>query len=116
MVERTSYPERLGVLVETMPPDLESVTRELTAVHGIVFAGADHVFSAAVCGQQDAALLGVARGRPLLRHRRVSRSATGEPLEVSEDRYLANTLSVAVSDRRAVNAIGWLSPEESGWL
>ncbi|HJA39714.1 MAG TPA: GntR family transcriptional regulator [Candidatus Brevibacterium intestinigallinarum] len=116
MVERTSYPERLGVLVETMPPDLESVTRELTDVHGIVFAGADHVFSAAVCGQQDAALLGVARGRPLLRHRRVSRSATGEPLEVSEDRYLANTLSVAVSDRRAVNAIGWLSPEESGWL
>lgn len=116
MVERTSYPERLGELVESMPPDLESVTRELADVHDIVFAGADHVFSATVCGQQDAALLGVARGRPLLRHLRVSRSAAGEPLEVSEDRYLANILSVAVSNGRNVNAIGWLSAEESGWL
>ena len=116
MVERTRYPEWLGELVEAMPADLESVTRELADVHGVVFAGADHVFSAAVCGQQDATLLGVSRGRPLLRHLRVSRSPSGQPLEVSEDRYLANILTVAISNGRNTNPISWLPADESDWL
>lgn len=116
MVERTRYPERLGELVESMPADLESVSKRLADEHRIVFAGADHVFSATVCGQQDAVLLGVARGRPLLRHLRVSRDAGGTPLEISEDRYLANILSVAVSNGRNVNPITWLAADESGWL
>lgn len=116
MVERTSYPERLGEMVEPLPADVESVSRRLAEDHGIVFAGADHVFSATVCGQQDAALLGVARGRPLLRHLRVTRDVAGRPLEISEDRYLANILSVAVSNGRNVNPVSWLSADESNWL
>lgn len=116
MVERTSYPEHLGELVEGVPKDLESVSRYLADVHGIVVAGADHVFSATVCGQQDAMLLGVARGRPLLRHVRRSRDRAGRPLEISEDRYLANILSVAMSNGRNVNPISWLSADDHSWF
>lgn len=116
MVERTRYPERLGRIVEGLPPGLGSVSRHLAEEHGIVFAGADHVFSAAVCGQQDAALLEVARGRPLLRHVRRTRDAGGRPLEVSEDRYLANNLSVAITNGRNVNPISWLTADEGDWF
>lgn len=116
MVERTSYPEHLGELVEQIPDDAASVSRSLAQQHGIVFAGADHVFSATVCGQQDAALLGVARGRPLLRHLRRSRDSAGRPLEISEDRYLANILSVAMSNGRNVNPISWLTSDEPNWF
>src|SRR5699024_8529529 len=84
MVERTSYPESLGEIVERIPADTASVSRHLADEHGIVFAGADHVFSATVCNQQDASLLGVSRGRPLLRHLRRSRDRGGRPLEFSE--------------------------------
>ncbi|MCT1551967.1 GntR family transcriptional regulator, partial [Brevibacterium casei] len=111
MVERTRYPESLGQIVEALPPGLGSVSRHLAEEHGIVFAGADHVFSASVCGHQDAALLGVSRGRPLLRHVRRSRNAAGQPLEVSEDRYLANNLSVAITNGRNVNPISWLAAD-----
>lgn len=115
MVERTRYPERLGQIIEALPADLGSVTRHLADVHGIVFAGADHVFSAIVCGIQDAALLDVARGRPLLRHVRRSRDAAGRPLEVSEDRYLANNLSVAITNGRNVNPLSWLTSDDVDW-
>lgn len=116
MVERTSYPEELGELVERAPNDAASVSRWLGQEHGIVFAGADHVFSATVCGQQDAALLGVSRGRPLLRHLRRSRDSAGRPLEISEDRYLANILSVAIPNGRNVNPISWLTADEQNWF
>jgi GntR family transcriptional regulator len=116
MVERTRYPERIGEIVEGLPPDLESVSRFLADEYGIVFAGADHLFSATVCGHQDATLLGVSRGRPLLRHMRVGRDASGRPLEVSEDRYLANVISVAMSNGRNVNPISWLDAGEANWL
>lgn len=116
MVERTSYPDRLGALVEALPADASSVSRHLADEHGIVFAGADHVFSATVCGQQDASLLEVSRGRALLCHLRRSRDRAGRPLELSEDRYLANTLSVALSNGRNVNPISWLTADESGWF
>ena len=111
-----SYPEQLGEMVEKIPGDAASVSRSLAQQHGIVFAGADHVFSATVCGQQDAALLGVARGRPLLRHLRRSRDSAGRPLEISEDRYLANILSVAMSNGRNVNPISWLTADEPNWF
>ncbi|MDN5585925.1 MAG: UTRA domain-containing protein, partial [Brevibacterium sp.] len=116
MVERTSYPEQLGELVEKVPGDAASVSRWLEQEHGIVFAGADHVFSATVCSQQDAALLEVSRGRPLLRHLRRSRDGAGSPLEISEDRYLANFLSVAMSNGRNVNPISWLTADEQDWF
>lgn len=116
MVERTSYPEALGELVEKVPGDAASVSRWLEQEHGIVFAGADHVFSATVCSQQDAALLEVSRGRPLLRHLRRSRDGAGNPLEISEDRYLANFLSVAMSNGRNVNPISWLTADEQNWF
>lgn len=116
MVERTSYPEELGELVEKVPADAASVSGWLEQEHGIVFAGADHVFSATVCGQQDAALLEVSRGRPLLRHLRRSRDGAGSPLEISEDRYLANILSVAMSNGRNVNPISWLTADEQSWF
>lgn len=116
MVERTSYPEQVGVFVEAIPADASSVSRHLADEHGIVFAGADHVFSATVCSQQDASLLEVPRGRPLLCHMRRSRDRAGRPLELSEDRYLANILSVAMSNGRNVNPISWLTAEETSWF
>jgi GntR family transcriptional regulator len=67
-----------------------------------VFAYGEHLIDAVSAGVEDARLLGVRRGSPLLRQRRVTTTHEGRPVESSDDRYRAG--SVAFSIRNSIGA------------
>ena len=107
MVERTRYRESVGMDVEKIPVDEPSVTAWLAATANITFSRAEHQFSACPAGAEDARLLDVRRGSPLLKHKRVSFSRDGVPLEWSVDRYVAGTISLVVDNSLNANALRW---------
>jgi GntR family transcriptional regulator len=104
MVERTVYPEAVGELVATLPPDTVSVTEGLEA-HGILLADADHTLDLALADPDDARLLACPPGTPLLRERRRTSDPTGLPVEWSEDRYRAGTVAFTVHNSLASTAL-----------
>lgn len=106
MVERARYPEWLGQLVEPLAVDEPSVTNALLK-HDVRFSHADHTFSAISASSEDARLLDIPRGKPLLSHRRVSTDRSGQPLEHSEDRYVTGTLAIAVASSEQSNPLRW---------
>lgn len=115
MLERTRYPAWVGVKVEPMDPTCPSVTNELAARHNIHFFAADNVFSAAKAGEVDARWLPLETGDPVLVHRRLSRDAKGTPLEMSEDRYIADALSIAVPTSGKNNVLSWTTLNRFPW-
>lgn len=115
MLERTRYPAWVGVKVEPMDPTCPSVTNELAARHNIHFFAADNVFSAAKAGEVDAQWLPLETGDPVLVHRRLSRDAKGTPLEMSEDRYIADALSIAVPTSGKNNVLSWTTLNRFPW-
>lgn len=115
MLERTRYPAWVGTKVEPMDPTCPSVTNELAARHGIHFFAADNVFSAAKAGEVDARWLPLEAGDPVLVHRRLSRDAKGTPLEMSEDRYIADALSIAVPTSGKNNVLCWTTLNRFPW-
>jgi GntR family transcriptional regulator len=102
LVERTAYANWIAPAVEALPPDCESVTEALYESAALVFAYGEHLIDAVPAGAQDARLLGVRRGSPLLRQRRVTTTYEGRPVECSDDRYRAG--SVAFSIRNSLGA------------
>jgi GntR family transcriptional regulator len=102
LLERTVYADWVADAVEALPPDCESVTEALYDSIGLVFAYGEHLIDAVSAGAQDARLLGVRRGSPLLRQRRVTTTHEGRPVESSDDRYRAG--SVAFSVRNSISA------------
>ena len=115
MLERTRYPAWVGTKVEPMDPTCPSVTNELAARHGVHFFAADNVFSAAKAGEVDARWLPLETGDPVLVHRRLSRDARGTPLEMSEDRYIADALSIAVPTSGKNNVLSWTTLNRFPW-
>lgn len=115
MLERTRYPAWVGAKVAAMDPTCPSVTNELAARHNIHFFAADNVFSASKAGAVDAQWLPLAAGDPVLVHRRLSRDAKGSPLEMSEDRYLADALSIAVPTSGKNNVLSWTTLNQFPW-
>ncbi|MEU0566146.1 GntR family transcriptional regulator [Nonomuraea sp. NPDC005983] len=102
LVERTAYASWMTEAVEALPPDCESVTEALYDSVGLVFAYGEHLIDAVAAGARDARLLGVRRGSPLLRQRRITTTHEGRPVECSDDRYRAG--SVAFSVRNSIGA------------
>ncbi|MEU6785194.1 GntR family transcriptional regulator [Nonomuraea angiospora] len=102
LLERTVYAEWVAAAVERIPADCESVTEALYDSIGLVFAYGEHLIDAVSAGAEDARLLGVRRGSPLLRQRRVTTTHEGRPVESSDDRYRAG--SVAFSIRNSIGA------------
>ncbi|GAA0914833.1 GntR family transcriptional regulator [Nonomuraea longicatena] len=102
MLERTVYAAWIAPAVEGLPADCASVTQALYESTGLVFAYGEHLIDAVAAGSQDARLLGVRRGSPLLRQRRVTTTQEGRPVESSDDRYRAG--SVAFSIRNSIGA------------
>lgn len=100
MIERTTYPDRIGALVAGMDLDRESITERLEEL-GTIFADAEHTIDAVRASTEDARLLGTRRGAPLLRERRRTTDPSGTPLEWSEDRYLGD--EVAFTVRNSIN-------------
>ncbi|WP_162903669.1 GntR family transcriptional regulator [Leucobacter sp. wl10] len=109
MIERTHYREAVGRAVEQLSDDCPSVTVALAENPGIIFARAQHVFAATAASAEDAAMLDVSPGTPLLSHRRISLDRRGVPLEWSEDRYRADVIGVAVGNSWAVNPLRWVT-------
>ncbi|SDK93266.1 GntR family transcriptional regulator [Nonomuraea jiangxiensis] len=102
LVERTVYAEWVAPAVERLPADCESVTEALYESIGLVIAYGEHLIDAVPAGAQDARLLGVRRGSPLLRQRRITTTYEGRPVETSDDRYRAG--SVIFSIRNSIGA------------
>ncbi|MFJ9641926.1 GntR family transcriptional regulator [Streptomyces sp. NPDC101206] len=98
MVERTAYADWVAAAVEAMPDDCRSVMDGLAADSGVVAHHGEHLIDALPAGTEDARLLGIRRGSPLLRQRHVSATRTGRPIEWSDDRYRAGSVTFSVSN------------------
>ncbi|MFG2617431.1 GntR family transcriptional regulator [Streptomyces sp. NPDC048507] len=104
MVERTTYPEAVGVLVAGMPLDTVSYSERL-ARHGVLFSDAHHTIDIAAADAADARLLGCPEGGALLRERRRATDPAGTPVEWSQDRYLPGTVAFTAHST-AAGALG----------
>ncbi|WP_338676082.1 GntR family transcriptional regulator [Streptomyces sp. SCSIO 30461] len=105
MVERTTYPERIGELVADMPSDTVSHSEELE-FHGVLFADARHTIDLVPADDDDAELLGCRQGESLLRERRHSTDPSGSPVEWSQDRYLPGTVAFTMQSSTSASALG----------
>jgi GntR family transcriptional regulator len=105
MVERTTFTETPGALLGGLRLDHDSIYERL-AEHGVVFARARHTIDAVVADSEDALLLNVGEGVPLLRQRRRTTSPVGEPLEWSDDRYLGSAVSFVVDNTASSAPLG----------
>ena len=104
MVERGTYPDRVGALVAGMDLEAGSITERLEEL-GVMFADAEHVIDAVPASAQDARLLGVSPRVPMLRERRLTTDPAGVPVEWSDDRYLGSAVAFSVHNSIAVNAL-----------
>lgn len=96
MLERLSYREDVGRLLLAVDLDAISITEFLAERgHGIVRV--QHEIDAVAADPQDATLLQVAQGSPILRLSRVSRDAEDRVFEASEDRYLSEVVRFTVA-------------------
>lgn len=96
MLERLNYTEVVGRRLFDVDLDQVSITEYLGSVgHPIVTL--QHVIDAVAADDQDAALLRVPRGTPILRLTRTSRDADGRVFESSEDRYLSEVVRFTVA-------------------
>ncbi len=96
MLERLFYIEAVGRRLLDVDTDAISITEYLGSVgHPIV--GLEHQIDAVAADDQDAALLRVPRGTPILRLSRISRDASGRIFEASEDRYLSEVVRFTVA-------------------
>ncbi|MFC1416953.1 GntR family transcriptional regulator [Streptacidiphilus cavernicola] len=105
LVERNVYPPWVAGAVEGLPPECESVVQALYDEIGIIFAYGEHTIDAVGAGTQDADLLGIRRGGPLLRIRRTTTTHAGRPIEWSDDRYRSGSVSFAVANSIGSNPL-----------
>ncbi|MFJ6494673.1 GntR family transcriptional regulator [Streptomyces virginiae] len=98
MVERTAYADWVAAAVEALPVDCRSVMDSLAEDSGVTAHYGEHLIDALPAGSEDARLLQIRRGGPLLRQRHVSATATGRPIEWSDDRYRAGSVTFSVSN------------------
>lgn len=97
MVERSTYPHLVGVLLATLDLERGSISHELRA-HGIEWARARQTLDAIGADVDDASLLAVAEGSPLLRVRRAATSPDGVPIEWGDDRYIGDAVAFVVEN------------------
>ncbi|MEU1726464.1 GntR family transcriptional regulator [Nonomuraea sp. NPDC005692] len=105
LVERTVYAEWVAPAVEALPADCASVTEALYDSVGLIFAYGEHLIDAVPAGAGDARLLGVRRGSPLLRQRRVTTTHEGRPVESSDDRYRAGSVTFSIRNSIGANPL-----------
>jgi GntR family transcriptional regulator len=105
LVERTVYASWIAPAVERLDPACESVTQELYEAVGLVFAYGEHLIDAVSAGAKDARMLGVRRGSPLLRQRRTTTTQEGRPVECSDDRYRAGSVTFSIRNSHSANAL-----------
>ena len=97
MIERTTFVESIGRLVASVDLESDSIYARL-ADFGVVLAQARHYVSAIAADEDDAELLGIEPGTPLLRQVRRTTSPEGVPVEWSDDRYLGDAVSFVLEN------------------
>nr|VDG63090.1 GentR family transcriptional regulator [Streptococcus thermophilus] len=100
MVERLTYPFEIGRLVLQFDPDSGSIYDHLIE-SGVDIDTALRTIDAMGAPKEDADLLQVPEGTPLLRVRRKAFTSTGRPIESSDDRYLFDKARFAVTTSRS---------------
>lgn len=104
MVERTTFPDAVGRLLVHEDAEIGSITAVLEG-RGVRFEHADHLVSAVAATPEDAGLLGVEPGRPLLRVLRRTTDPAGAPVEWSDDRYVGDWMALSVHNSVATNPL-----------
>lgn len=100
MVERLNYPLDVGKHILTFDTDSGSIYRHLVD-SGVDIAYATRTIDAVPANEEDAALLKVRVGAPLLRVRCCAFTLDGvPPIEASDDRYLASKANFSVTTAR----------------
>lgn len=99
MVERLNYPQDVGKHILTFDTDSGSIYRHLLD-SGVDIAYSTHTIDAVPADEEDAALLKIQVGAPLLRVRRRAFTLDGVPIEASDDRYLASNANFSVTTAR----------------
>lgn len=111
MVERSTYPHAIGLIVAQLDLDTGSINEGLHAA-GIVYARARHTLDAVAATTDDAELLGIAPGSPILRVRRSGTALDGRSIEWGEDHYASDSVAFVVENtmrfaaRRRAEAAG----------
>ncbi|GII03846.1 GntR family transcriptional regulator [Planobispora takensis] len=113
MVERTTFTWPVGRLLFDFDCDSGSVFAYLSE-RGVDLSTARHVIDAIVADETDAELLTVRAGAPLLRERRRTASADGEPVEYSDDRYRPDIVSFTIDNSQQAHPALLRSPAPSG--
>lgn len=99
MVERLNYPLETGQHVLSFDPDSGSIYQRLID-SGVDIHYATRTIDAVGADAEDAALLEVPAGTPLLRVRRRAFTSGGTPIESSDDRYLPDRASFTLNSTR----------------
>ncbi|MEE2060727.1 GntR family transcriptional regulator [Rhodococcus artemisiae] len=99
MVERLNYPLDVGRHLLTFDTDSGSIYQHLIS-SGVDIDNATRTIDAVGADADDARLLEVAEGTPLLRVRRRAFSSNGNTIESSDDRYLPGTASFTLNTIR----------------
>jgi len=108
MLERLTYPLDVGQHVLSFDPDSGSVYERLVS-RGVDIHHATRTLDAVGADADDARLLEVAEGTPLLRMLRRAFTMEGRPIEWSDDRYLPGHARFASTTvRGAVNSLSML--------
>lgn len=97
MVERSTFTQGHGRPLFDADLDAGSVYALLVA-GGLEIGSAQHAVDAIAADELDARLLDVAVGAPLLRERRVARTADGTPFESADDRYRGDLVAFTIDN------------------
>ncbi|WP_242882309.1 GntR family transcriptional regulator [Actinomadura litoris] len=100
MLERSTFVLDVGRLLFDFDPDAGSIYAGLLA-QGVEMAAATHTIDAVAATDEDAALLEVPGGSPLLRERRTAGTADGRPVEYADDRYRPDRATFTIANARA---------------
>lgn len=99
MLERATFVEPVGRLLFDFDPDASSIYAHL-AEQGIDLHSARHTIDALAADSHDATLLDIDPGAPLLRERRRTLTAAGEPVEYGDDRYRPDKVTFTIDNAR----------------
>ncbi|UBU10242.1 GntR family transcriptional regulator [Nonomuraea gerenzanensis] len=111
MVERTTFVWPVGRLLFDFDCDSGSVFAYLSRC-GVDLSRARHTIDAVGADRADSELLGIPVGAPLLRERRQTSSASGEPVEFSDDRYRPDLVSFTIDNSQQAHPALLRSPND----
>lgn len=103
MIERSTFHDSIGQALLNFDTDSGSIFEHLLS-NGADLDEGTHIIDATQANVLDAELLEIEPGSPILRVRRVTRSASGEVLEYSEDRYRPDLANIKIHNSRAGTA------------